>query len=177
MIKVYVKDIIQAYEFDIEMLRADKKNTNRTKLIQRDNLMLQFLRTVPEDLRISCERTPTDELKLNAGSLTECIIGYHISKTDLKEVCKNGGMYDAKRGCIDVEIKLSVNGSCYNTPIKNPSLVYLVNRDGVFMVRKADIETLAPKGKLPYNKWEGAKMVKFLTKALGYDMSEGESEE
>ena len=176
MIKVFVKDIIQAYEFDIEMLKADKKNTNRTKLIQRDALMLQFLHTVPENLRISCERTPTDELKLNAGSLTECIINYHLANADIKEVSKSGGLFDAKRGCIDVEIKLSVNGSCYNTPIKTPSLIYLANRDGVFMVRKADIETLAPKGKLPYNKWEGAKMVKFLTKALGYEIDESESE-
>ena len=37
-----VREIIDAYEFDIEMLRADKKNSNRSKLIQRDELMLQF---------------------------------------------------------------------------------------------------------------------------------------
>ena len=68
----------------------------------------------------------------------------------------------------DVEIKLSVNGSCYNTPIKDKMLVYLVNRDGVFMVRKADIDTVAPKGKLPYKEWEGAKRIKSLEKALGF---------
>ena len=38
-----IKEIIEAYEFDIEMLRADKKNSNRSKLIQRDNLMLQLI--------------------------------------------------------------------------------------------------------------------------------------
>ena len=175
MTKVLVKDIIQAYEFDIEVRSADKKDTNRTKMVQRDRLMLQFLRTVPENLRISCEGTPSDPSKLNAGSLTECIINYHLAKADIKEISKNGGKFDAKRGCIDVEIKLSVNQSCYNTKIKSPSLIYLVNRDGVFMVRKAEIETLIDhKGRLPYDKWEGAKMVKFLTKALGYDMDESE---
>lgn len=174
MYRITVKEVIEAYEADIEYLRNDKKNTNRTKLIQRNALMLQFLRTVPEDLRVSCEGTISNHYKLNAGSLTECIVNYHIAKADLKEVSKNGGMFDAKRGCIDVEVKLSVNGSCYNTPIQRPTLIYLVNRDGVFMVRKADIETLAPKGKLPYNKWEGAKMVKFLTKALGYEIDESE---
>ena len=48
-----VREIIDAYEFDIEMLRADKKNSNRSKLIQRDNLMLQFLATLPENMQIS----------------------------------------------------------------------------------------------------------------------------
>lgn len=168
MYKVFVKDVIQAYEFDIEMLRADKKNSNRSKLIQRDELMLQFLHTLPLDLRLSCEGTPSDSFKLNAGSLTEMIVKYHLSKEPIKEVEKSGGLYDAKRGCIDVEIKLSVNGSCYNTPIANPSLIYLVNRDGVFMVRKADIEEVAPKGKLPFKAHEKITLIKSLTKMLGY---------
>ena len=70
MRKIKVIEVIEAYEFDIEMLRADKKNSNRSKLIQRDELMLQFLRTVPENLYLSCEGTATDSAKLNAGSLT-----------------------------------------------------------------------------------------------------------
>ena len=60
-----VREIIDAYEFDIEMLRADKKNSNRSKLIQRDNLMLQFLATLPEDMKISAEQTPTGFAKIN----------------------------------------------------------------------------------------------------------------
>lgn len=168
MRKIKVIEVIDAYEFDIEMLRADKKNTNRSKLIQRDELMLQILHTLPQDLYLSCEGTTTDGAKLNAGSLVECAVKYHLAKTPLNEVEKSGGLYDTKRGCIDVEIKLSVNGSCYNTPIKDKMLVYLVNRDGVFMVRKADIDTVAPKGKLPYKEWEGAKHIKSLEKALGF---------
>lgn len=168
MRKVKVIDIIDAYKFDIECLEKDKKNTNRTKLIQRDKLMLQFLATVPETLYISAEGTPTDSAKVNAGSLTECIVKYHLAKADLKDVEKSGGLYDTKRGCIDVEIKLSVNGSCYNTPIAEPMLIYLVNRDGVFMVRKSEIDELAPKGKLPYKEWEDATHIKSLEKALGF---------
>ena len=59
MRKIKVIEVIEAYEFDIEMLRADKKNSNRSKLIQRDNLMLQFLATLPKDMKISAEQTPT----------------------------------------------------------------------------------------------------------------------
>lgn len=170
MRKIKVIEVIEAYEFDIEMLKADKKNSNRSKLIQRDKLMLQFLRTVPEDLYLSCEGTATDGAKLNAGSLTECILNYHREKEPVKEVAKAGGLYDTKRGCIDVEIKLSVNGSCYNTPIQNKTLVYLVNRDGVFYIRKADIDTVAPKGKLPFKACEGLTMIKSLTKAMGFEI-------
>ena len=170
MRKIKVIEVIEAYEFDIEMLRADKKNSNRSKLIQRDTLMLQFLRTVPEDLYLSCEGTATDSAKLNAGSLTECILNYHLAKEPCNEVAKAGGLYDTKRGCIDVEIKLSVNGSCYNTPIQDKMLVYLVNRDGVFMVRKADIDTVAPNGKLPFKACEGLTRIKSLTEKMGFEI-------
>lgn len=170
MRKIKVIEVIEAYEFDIEMLRADKKNSNRSKLIQRDMLMLQFLNTVPKDLYLSCEGTATDGAKLNAGSLTECILNYHLAKEPIKEVAKAGGLYDTKRGCIDVEIKLSVNGSCYNSPIQDKMLVYLVNRDGVFYIRKADIDTVAPKGKLPFKACEGLTMIKSLTEKMGFEI-------
>lgn len=170
MRKVKAREVIEAYEFDIEMLRLDKKNTNRSKLIQRDMLMLQFLSTVPENLYFSCEGTPTDNAKLNAGSLTECILNYHLHKENNKEMEKSGGLYDTKRGCIDVEIKLSVNGSCYNTPIQDKTLIYLVNRDGVFMIKKNDIDSVAPKGKLPFKACEGLTIIKSLTKAMGFEI-------
>lgn len=171
MRKVKIIEVIKAYEEDIEILREDKKNSNRSKLIQRDELMLQFLRTVPADMYISCERTFTGEAKLNAGSLTECILNYHIEgDPEVKTLQKSGGVFDARRGCIDVEIKLSVNGSCYNTPIKDEMLVYLVNRDGVFYIKKADIEAVAPKGKLPFKSCEGLTMIKSLTKKMGYEV-------
>lgn len=171
MRKVKVIEVIAAYEEDIEILREDKKNSNRSKLIQRDMLMLQFLRTVPADMYISCEGTFTGEAKLNAGSLTECILNYHMEgDPEVKTISKSGGLYDAKRGCVDVEIKLSVNGSCYNTPIQEPMLVYLVNREGVFYIKKSDLEAVAPKGKLPFKSCEGLTMIKSLTKKMGYEI-------
>ena len=172
MYKILVKDVIEAYEADIEYLRNDKKNTNRTKLIQRNALMLQFLRTVPEDLRISCEGTISNHYKLNAGSLTECILRYHMNKAKPTEIAKAGGAWDAKRGFFDVEIKLSVNGSCYNTPIQVPCLTYLVNRTGVYMMRKAEVLALPPKAKLPFI--GGGERIEWLSKAMGYDVEETE---
>ena len=170
MKKITVIDVIKAYEEDIQVLREDKTNTNRSKLIQRDLLMLQFLRTLPENLILNGEGTPLDPYKINAGTLTEMVINYHLEKEPINEISKNGGVYDAKRGCINVEIKLSINGSCYNTPIKRPALIYLVNRDGVFMIRKDDIEDIAPKGKLPFKACDKLTMIKSLTKALGYEI-------
>lgn len=165
-----VSEVIEAYEFDIEMLREDKKNSNRSKLIQRDNLMLQFLRTLPLDMKITAEATVTGYAKLNAGSLAEIVLNYHINKDKNRDYLeKSGGKYDAKRGCIGVEIKLSINGSCYNTPIQERALVYLVNRDGVFMIKADNVEGLLNNKKLPYKYEEGMTEIEYLSRAMGYN--------
>ena len=169
MRKIKVIEVIEAYEFDIEMLRADKKNSNRSKLIQRDKLMLQFLATLPKDMTISAEATPTGYAKINAGSLTEIILDYHITKSEAKYLEKAGGRYDTKRGCIGVEIKLSINGSCYNTPIKERALVYLVNRDGVFMIKADMVANVLNGTKLPYKACEGLAKIDYLSKAMGFE--------
>lgn len=168
--KMYnVEEVKQAYEFDIEMLKEDKKNSNRSKLIQRDKLMLQFLETIPQNMKISIEGTFTDECKINAGSLTEAILDYHINKGQgIKVLEKASGKYDSKRGCIGVEIKLSINGSCYNSPVKERALVYLVNRDGVFMIKADDVEKVTKNKKLPYTHTEGLTEIEYLSKALGF---------
>ena len=166
--KKTVKEIKKIYLDEILDLRDDKKNTNRTKLIQRNNLMVQFLNTVPNDLVIDAEGTPSNPDKVNAGSLTECILRYHMAKGTMKEIAKSGGLCDAKRGCINVEIKLSINGSCYNSPIREKMLIYLVNRDGVYMVRVSEIDDLAPNGKLPYKEWENATRIDYLSEAMGF---------
>jgi len=173
MKKITVYEVIEAYKADIEVLKEDKTNTNRTKLIQRDLMMLQFLNTLPLNLILNCEGTPIDPYKLNAGSLTEMIVKYHLNshKDIIKEIDKSGGAYDVKRGCINVEIKLSLNGSCYNTKVREPMLVYLVNRDGVFMIRKNDLPNVTnARGILPYTANEYLKRIDSLTKALGYEI-------
>ena len=164
-----VDEIIEAYEFDIEVLRADKSNSNRSKLIQRDKFMLQFLATIPKDMKISAEATPTGYAKINAGSLTEVILDYHITKSEAKYLEKASGRYDSKRGCIGVEIKLSLNGSCFNTPLKARALVYLVNRDGVFMIKADTVAEVLNGTKLPYKACEGLKRIDYLSRAMGFD--------
>ena len=69
-----VSEIIEAYEFDIEMLREDKKNSNRSKLIQRDKLMLQFLATLPEDMKISAEAIRRSGGSFYSGSLLSAAV-------------------------------------------------------------------------------------------------------
>lgn len=174
MKKIKVYEVINAYLNDIEVLKEDKTNTNRTKLIQRDMFMLQFLRTLPSDLVLNCEGTPIDPYKLNAGGITEMILKYHMNahKDEIHELEKSGGLYDAKRGCINVEIKLSLNGSCYNTRIREPMLVYLVNRDGVFMIRKNDLDYVTnARGILPHkDDHHYLTRIDWLSKALGYEI-------
>jgi hypothetical protein len=73
-----------------------------------------------------------------------------------------------------IEIKLSLNGSCYNTPIHQPMRIYLANRDGVYIIEKKDIDeviaTYGKSGHLPFTKYEGAKLHKTLSRALGYNV-------
>jgi hypothetical protein len=174
MEKKTVAIIMEAYEKDFAILkqkdatnRLNKKvDSNTVRLMQRDKMMLDFLKTVPSDLVIDAEGTPADRNKVNAGSLTECILRYHMAKNKPEEISKSGGLFDAKRGCIDVEIKLSLNGSCFNTPIKEKSLLYLVNNEGVFMVKKSEIDVITTNGKLPYKEWDGAERIDWLDKLM-----------
>jgi hypothetical protein len=176
--KMTVATAISAYEFDIEMLRADKKNSNRTKLIQRDALMLQFLRTMPADLVLGCEGTPYDNEKPNAGSLAEIALRYHFANNEeVRAMEKSGGDADMRyKNGRGIEIKLSVNGSCYNTPVREIMTVYLINRDGVYIVPKTALEAmLEDSKKLPQTadkalEYEGVKLHKTLTKALGFTL-------
>ena len=103
-----VSEIIEAYEFDIEMLRADKKNSNRSKLIQRDKMMLQFLATLPEDMKIS------DNTKKGNSVGKSTLI--HTSNASLQATAEDCGI--ATRHSINPRADMGFNmADIYNTPL------------------------------------------------------------
>ena len=176
--KFIVNDLINTYTVKIDRAYASKlKDSNYKKIAQRYEYLLQFVKTLPLDFIVDCEiasRKNPDEP--NAGSLLEIAMTYHYKHNpDLMELAKSGGTADITmangRG---IEIKLSLNGSCYNTPISEPMRIYLCNRDGVYIIEKNDIdeviETYGKSGHLPFTEWEDARLHKTLSRALGYNV-------
>ena len=154
-----------------------KGNTNYTKKRTRYAMMLQLLRTLPDSFIIDCECASRDNPdEPNAGSLVEIVVHYHYSKNpSLFEMAKSASMADIymKNGR-GIEVKLSLDGMTYNTRINNPMRIYLVNRDGVYIIEKKDIEyiisTYGKQGHLPYTHFDDSamKLHKGLTRALGF---------
>ena len=154
-----------------------KSNSNYTKKRTRYTIMLQLLRTLPDNFIIDCEPASKDNPdEPNAGSLLEIATTFHYKHdSDLMELTKSGGTADiTMKNGRGIEIKLSLDGMTYNTPIHEPMRVYLANRDGVYIIEKKDIdyiiETYGKSGHLPYKHCDDVKMKlhKGLTKALGY---------
>ena len=151
--------------------------SNYTKKRTRYAMMLQLLKTLPNDFVIECECASKDNPdEPNAGSLIEIVVNYHYSKNpSLMELCKSSRMADLymKNGR-GIEVKLSLDGMTYNTKINNPMRIYLVNRDGVYIIEKKDIDyiisTYGKQGHLPYTHFDDSAMRlhKGLTKALGF---------
>jgi hypothetical protein len=152
-------------------------NSNYTKKRTRYTIMLQLLRTLPDDFVIDCEPASTNNPdEPNAGSLLEIAMHYAYAKDpDIMELAKSAGAADiTMKNGRGIEIKLSLDGMTYNTPLHEPMRVYLANRDGVYIIEKKDIDyiiaTYGKSGHLPYKHYNDEKMRlhKGLTKALGY---------
>ena len=172
-----ISDLINTYEKKIERAYASKlKDTNYKKNAQRYEYLLQFAHTMPLNFVVDCEKASSKNPdEPNAGSFVEIVVKYHYAHASEERGSKSAGTADIdyKNGR-GVEIKFSLNGSCYNTPIANPMKIYLVNRDGVYVIEKKDvddvIEEYGKSGHLPYTAWENARMLKTLSRLLGYNV-------
>jgi hypothetical protein len=170
-------ELIPVIEAKLEYWRYRKNNSNYTKKVCRYSMMLQFLSVLPRDFVIDCEPASRDNPdEPNAGSLLEITAKYfYADDPDIMELSKSAGTADlTMRNGRGIEIKLSLDGMTYNTPIHEPMRVYLANRDGVYIIEKKDIDyiidTYGRSGHLPYKHCDDEKMRlhKGLTKALGY---------
>lgn len=184
-------EIMKAYNESVQELRknlADKYRTrdqkkNDKRLLERDYLMLQLLASIPKDVTLSGFGTMTDKNKMNAGHIAEMVLNYHHKREKIKRLALAGGCYDGLNGCISYEVKLCVNGSCYNTKLESANSVYLVTADGVFFIPKAQSMSMVnASGKFPYQKekilaFEGVRLVKSLSIAMGFDLIEEEETE
>lgn len=175
--KFYANELIKLYNEKISYWNGRITNSNYTKKVCRYSMLLQYVSILPTDFVIDCEiassKNPDEP---NAGSLLEIVMRYAYGKNpEIMEIAKSGGTADiTMKNGRGIEIKLSLDGMTYNTPIHEPMRIYLANRDGVYVIEKKDIEyiiiTYGKSGHLPYRHHDDEKMRlhKGLTKALGY---------
>jgi hypothetical protein len=172
------ENLIEVYTDKIDRVNGTKlTNSNWKKQAQRYEYLRQFVRTLPEDFVIDCEYCSNkNNDEPNAGALLEIVMAYHYNKNpEAMEGTKSAGTFDLRmKNGRGIEIKLSLNGSCYNTPVTAPIRVYLANRDGVYIIEKSEINTVIEEygksGHLPYTAYETAKLHKGLSRALGYNV-------
>lgn len=150
------------------------KDTNASNDKTRVEFILARLENVPEDVKFSVEGCRGDmvgEFFPNAGSLIECIVKYFLAGGKCKDISKSDMYdYDAQLGWAKFEIKSSVSPKHLATP-SNVETTILVNKDGVYEIKKADVLGYVNKqGRLPYNgKHINAYKPEWLNKALGYE--------
>ena len=172
-----VKQVINAYQEDLTAVLENKSDSNRTKKAQRDRVLIQILNTLPQKLKLSANGTAIDPQKLNAGEVVEIAVRYHFDKAvqTAKTLSVMGGQADLLRqNGSGIEVKLCLNGCCYNTPVKRLMTVYLVTSTGVYLIPKKPLtEMLENSAKLPYKEealleYDGVRKLKALSLALGF---------
>lgn len=175
MLVIKVKDLIEVFEGDIEIVLANKKDSNRTKTAHRDRMAIQFLKTLPLNFELVGERVPNDFLRMNFGTMTENIIRAHYElekNPKLKRMTKSSDDFDITIGGKSYEIKTCINGSYYNTKVTNDKGIILVASDGVYYLPKdKKQEYINEKGKLPYKEVNARHYTK-IERLLGYEVNE-----
>lgn len=138
----------------------------------RVNFLLDRLTNVPENVVFELEgcRGDCGDFFPNVGTAVECAVKYFATGRKFNRISKSE-LYskDMTMGCIDWEIKTSASPKSLATPSKK-ELTLLVNKDGAYLIRKADVLGYVNKqGRLPFN-GSGITAYKpdWLNKALGY---------
>ena len=152
-----VKNITLAYALDLKAQKANYRFTNSSNAkntIERDEMALSLLKTLPEDLMLIGDATKSNHSKMNFGTLFECTLTFHTSEKTLLKVAKSGADYDIEYKGIEYEVKTCLNGSYYNTPVRSYDFdVILLTLEGIFLIPKENISEYEGKnGKLPYKK-------------------------
>ena len=163
-------DAINEREF--EYRSQGKKDGNAANERARVGFILDRLVNVPEDVVFELEGCRGDykDFFPNAGSVIECAVKYFATGRKFNRISKSE-LYskDMTMGCIDWEIKASVSPAHLSTPSKD-ELTLLVNRDGAYLIRKADtLKYVNKNGRLPFHGTHiKAYKPEWLNKALGY---------
>lgn len=193
MEKVNEKNIIKAKVSEIEGLFEDEikrlKYNNLNRIGNRSNnngglhkcaYMLYLLSALSEDTVITVEGCRGDmQIRdfclCNSGSVVEAIVKAILDHESNAEYSKawSTAEADTVNGCIEWEVKASLDSHFKSTPATGNRVTVLINRSGVSIIRKKDVaECVDSKGRLPASGLFGKRnnfMIEYLEKALGIE--------
>lgn len=166
-----VKDYQETLNKEIKF-QMQHQDSNTNKKLTALRLTKQLASSVPQNLVIKGVESVKNNGKavrdfemFNLGSFCETILGYHKRPYSVKTMSKSSGANDYK----DFEFKVSLSGTCKNTPVKaNEQKVIVVNQLGAFKLVGAEIYQYCDKfGRYPNNKPIGQRDNK-LSELLGF---------
>lgn len=193
MEKINEKDIIRAtvsevedlFEAEIKRLKYNNLNrignrSNNNGGLHKCNYMLYLLSALNADTVITVEGCRGDmEIRdfclCNSGSVVEAIIKAILDHESNAEYIKawSTAEADTVNGCMEWEIKASLDSHYKATPATGNRVTVLINRSGVSVIRKKDVaECVDSKGRLPATGLFGNRnnfMIAYLEKALGIE--------
>lgn len=167
-----VKEYQQIINKEIKF-QMQNQDSNTNKKLTALRLVRQLASSVPQDLVIKGVESVKNNGKavrdfemFNLGSFCETILGYHKRPYSVKGVSKSSNAINDYK---DFEFKVSLSGTCKNTPVKaNETKIIVVNQLGAFKLVGAEIYQYCDKyGRYPNNKAIG-KRDNRLSELLGF---------
>lgn len=185
IIRATVSEIENLFEAEIKRLKYNNLNrignrSNNNGGLHKCNYMLYLLSALNSDTIIAVEGCRGDmQIRdfclTNSGSVVEAIVKAILDRERNAEYVKawTTAEADTVNGCMEWEIKASLDSHYKATPATGNRITVLVNRSGVSIIRKKDVaECVDSKGRLPATGLFGNRnnfMVTYLEKALGIE--------
>lgn len=185
IIRASVAEIAGLFEDEIERLKYNNlhrigNRSNNNGGLHKCNYMLYLLSALNGDTVITVEGCRGDMVirdfcLCNAGSVVEAIVKAILDHESNAEYAKAWSIAEADtiNGCMEWEIKASLDSHFKATPATGNRVTVLINRSGVSVIRKKDVaECVDSKGRLPATGLFGNRnnfMIAYLEKMLGIE--------
>lgn len=185
IIRASVAEIAGLFEGEIERLKYNNlhrigNRSNNNGGLHKCNYMLYLLSALNESTVLTVEGCRGDMVirdfcLTNAGSVVEAIVKAILDHESNAEYAKawTTAEADTINGCMEWEIKASLDSHYKATPATGNRVTVLINRSGVSVIRKKDVaECVDSKGRLPASGLFGKRnnfMIEYLEKALGIE--------
>lgn len=185
IIRASVAEIAGLFEGEIERLKYNNlhrigNRSNNNGGLHKCNYMLYLLSALNESTVLTVEGCRGDMVirdfcLTNAGSVVEAIVKAILDHESNAEYAKawTTAEADTMNGCMEWEIKASLDSHYKATPATGNRVTVLINRSGVSVIRKKDVaECVDSKGRLPASGLFGKRnnfMIEYLEKALGIE--------
>lgn len=185
IIRARVDDIMALYHDEIKRLEYNNLNrignrSNNNGGLHKCRFAIYLLCSLNPDTLLTVEGCRGDmQIRdfylTNSGSIVEAIVKAILDHESNAEYVKawTTAEADTINGCMEWEIKASLDSHYKATPATGNRVTVLVNRSGVSVIRKKDVaECVDSKGRLPATGLFGNRnnfMITYLEKALGIE--------